>query len=146
METTKIRLVNLTPHNVTLILKGGEQHSIPPSGIVARVTTKQETVELIELETDRIIATVPVVKSEFAEVHGLPLACENCKRYDECELYFKEKQICGFQEPEEYYIVSSLVAMAMHGRRDIVAPDTSPNGVVRDEYGNIIGVKRFQKW
>jgi len=31
-------------------------------------------------------------------------------------------------------------------REDVVAPDTSPNGVVRDEEGRIVDVKRFQRW
>jgi hypothetical protein len=42
-------------------------------------------------------------------------------------------------------IVSYVVLQAMpKTRRDVVCPDTGPDSVVRDENGNILGVKRFQ--
>ena len=41
-------------------------------------------------------------------------------------------------------VVSSLVRLANPERKDLVSPDTSPTGVVRDENGRIIGVKGFQ--
>jgi len=43
------------------------------------------------------------------------------------------------------YIVSFLVCQACPDRTDLIAPDTTPASVVRDENGRIIGVKRFQK-
>jgi hypothetical protein len=51
-------------------------------------------------------------------------------------------------EPQEgvVYIVSSMVAQLLPYRGDVIAPDTSPSGVVRDEQGRIIGVKRFQRF
>lgn len=50
-------------------------------------------------------------------------------------------------EPKEgtAYIVSFLVASALPERDDLIAPDTTPDSVVRDENGRIVGVKRFQK-
>jgi len=140
-----MRLINLTPHDVVIITDKGKEIKIPPSGFIARITTRQEVTEYLSIDDPEEIVEIPVVKTEFSEIHGVPLACENCKRYDECEWY-KEKMICHVQKPEEYYIVSTLVAIALSGRKDILAPDTSPNGVVRDKYGNIKGVKRFQRW
>jgi len=37
-----------------------------------------------------------------------------------------------------------LVLQAARNRSDLVAPDTSPQGAVRDSNGRIIGVKAFQ--
>ena len=42
------------------------------------------------------------------------------------------------------YIVSSLVLSHLTGRTDVVSPDTSPNGAIRDEQGRIVAVKGFQ--
>lgn len=40
-------------------------------------------------------------------------------------------------------IVSTLVRNACPTRYDLISPDTSPASVVRDENGNILGVKGF---
>ncbi|NNG67530.1 hypothetical protein [Caldanaerobacter subterraneus] len=91
-----MKLVNLTPHEITLILEGGELH-IPPSGTVARCTTNRVTVEEVHIDGLKI----PINKTEFGEVENLP-------------------------EPEEgtYFIVSAIVAQAMSGKRsDLLIPD-----------------------
>ena len=53
-------VINLTPHAIQVV--GYEE--IPPSGLVARVTTK--TVP------SGMIAGLPIIKTEFGEVTGLP--------------------------------------------------------------------------
>jgi len=108
------RLVNLTPHELVVMTSSGEKITLPPSGRVARVSVKQEIVFYIN--------NIPVVKTMFSDVQGLP-------------------------EPQQdtVYIVSTLVLTALKGsRNDVIAPDTSPDGVIRDESGKIIAVKRFQ--
>lgn len=45
--------------------------------------------------------------------------------------------------PGKIYIVSMVVAMANKGRPDLISPNTAPDSAVRDETGNIIGVKSF---
>jgi len=131
-------IINLTSHEVTLFDPEGKKilARIPPSGKEARVKVKQEIVSYIPLPSpdmacygpgeDATEATfrdrIPVVRSHFGEVYGLP-------------------------EPQEgvVYIVSYPVLQAMAGKRnDLVAPDTTPNGVVKDPEGWVIGVKRFQ--
>jgi hypothetical protein len=110
------KLVNLTPHEIKIVGQDGEViTTIPPSGQVARVRTKQAVVEYVN--------DIPIVKTTFGDVEGLPEPRENI-----------------------VYIVSSIVAQAVPHREDVIAPDTSPQGVVRDEKGQIIGVKRFQRW
>jgi len=65
---------------------------------------------------------IPIVRSVFGAVEGLPEAQDGT-----------------------IYIVSSLVAQAVAGREDVVAPDTGPTAV-RDEGGRIVAVTRFQKF
>ncbi|OYT66079.1 hypothetical protein B6U74_01795 [Candidatus Bathyarchaeota archaeon ex4484_205] len=111
-----VRIVNLTQHPITIYDESGENvvEEIPPSGTVARVRAEQPVIGYIN--------DVPVVKTEWGEVEGLP-------------------------EPEEctVYVVSTLVLQALAGKRDdVVSPDTGPASAVRDETNRIIGVRRFQ--
>jgi len=111
-----IELVNLTPHTITIIGESGEvKAEIYPSGQIARVKVEQRIIKKID--------DIPVVKTVFSEVEGLPAP-----------------------RPSTIFIVSSMVAQAVPHREDVVAPDTSPEGAIRDEEGRIIGVKRFQRW
>ncbi len=112
VNVKNVEFVNLTPHEITLVREDGEVVKIPPSGQVARVKVEQEVVNEIN--------GIPIVKTTFGDIEGLP-------------------------EPQEgkIFIVSSIVAQAA-ARTDVVAPDTSPQGVIRDENGRIVGVKRFQ--
>ena len=64
---------------------------------------------------------IAVYATEYGEVEGLP-----------------DKQ------DDTFIIVSFMVKQAMQGRQDLICPNTSPNGVVRNESGQIIGVKSFQ--
>jgi len=66
----------------------------------------------------------------------------------EIKIVGEDGDVEGLPEPQSntVYIVSTLVAQAVPHRDDIIAPDTSPQGVVRDSEGKIIGVKRFQRW
>ena len=114
------KIVNLTPHEVTIYLPSGEVKRIPPSGVVARVKTFREEAGTLE--------GIPLVTVRYGEVEGLP----------------KEP------EPDTYYIVSVLVAQALVSdpkwRGKLLVPDTSPQGAVRDKDGRIIGVKALQVW
>lgn len=109
-----MRLKNLTPHSVTIVLPNGESTTLPPEGTVPRRETITQNVGEIN--------GIPVVRNVLGPVIGLP-------------------------EPEEgiMYIVPFLVASALPERDDLLAPDTTPASVVRDEQGRIVGVKRLQK-
>lgn len=108
------KLVNLTPHTVTLVC-GQLTVEIPPSGQVARVSATAQQVGSIEIDG----FSFPVVKTVFGEVTGLP-------------------------EPQEdtVYIVSTLVLSAVQGRKDVVAPNTG--AAIRDSEGRVVGVPGFQ--
>lgn len=114
-----MNIINLTPHRIVIIVEDENRnpyvYEFPPSGNVARVTSTQTEVMRIN--------NIPVVKTKFGDVEGLP-------------------------EPKEdmVYIVSSIVGQALAGKRsDILSPDTGPTAI-RDEQGRITAVRRFQQW
>lgn len=131
------KMVNLTPHTINLIIQysleiGQDElgtpkyvreeriYSLPPSGIIARCKTDRQIIDSFILEdVDGWDITVPVTKTRFGEVEGLPEPKENT-----------------------IYIVSSLVAQAVPDREDVFFPDD----IVRDEQGNIIGCRALGKF
>lgn len=107
------RPLNLTPHDVIVILPSGERVTFLRSGRVARAVTSPQA--------DRgVFAGVPIVSEQvFTGTDGI--------------------------EPDDGdVIVSFLVAplLASHPGR-VFVPDTGPGQAVRDESGQIVGVKRL---
>lgn len=58
------KVVNLTPHEVVVVLENGEKVTFPPSGVVARVATNEEQL--------RTVYRVPVVKREWGQLENVP--------------------------------------------------------------------------
>lgn len=104
-----MKLVNLTPHTVNVVLEDGATLNIASSGVVARCS--QSDVNVGTIDVDGI--AVPLTETSFGDVVDLPAPA-----------------------PDTLYIVSRLVATAAN-RDDLVVP----NGIVRDDNGNIIGCK-----
>lgn len=106
---------NLTPHEINI---GGV--TFPPSGTVARVATIQKDAGTLVFDGHAF----PVVENTYGAVEGLP-----------------------DPEPGTVYLVSALVLSALEAqgiyRDDVFAPDTSPQGAIRGEDGQIKGVKRL---
>ena len=103
-------LINLTPHAITVAGR-----TIEPSGTVPRVSVRQ-----VE---DGDIEGIPVVRTVYGAVEGLPLPAEGTT-----------------------YIVSALVLSALAGARtDVCAPDTSPASAIRNDAGQIVGVRRLTR-
>jgi hypothetical protein len=90
-----MRLINLTPHEITIV-REDNKIVLPPSGTIARVATTRRVVATIEVHG----MTIPVHRVEFGQVENLP-----------------EPQ------PGTWYIVSAIVAQAAPGRDDLVIPD-----------------------
>ena len=94
-----MKIINLTAHSINVIL--GEQNIAYPSEGLARVKTEEK-------ETEKING-IPVVKTVYTDVEGLP-------------------------EPEEntVYLVSTLVLQALKAngvcRPDCLAPNTGLSG------------------
>lgn len=111
-----LKVINLTPHDVVIVNDNGEEiKRYPASGNVARVNTQSELIGEVD--------GIQVVRTKYGDVDGLP-----------------DKQ------PDTVYLVSLVVAQALRGSRtDVYVPDTGPGSVVRDDKGQIIGVRRLMQ-
>lgn len=114
--TMHTKILNLTPHSLTLRAPDGTDTVIAPSGTVARVTATPG-----ELETIPGVP-VPVARPDaFGDVEGLP--------------EFEEGTI---------YIVSALVG-ARVVRPDVFTLGTGPSdGAIRNDKGQVIAVTRLK--
>lgn len=114
-----MKLVNLTPHTVTIVDSQGKKLSIPPEGVVPRVQELHPHVGELNYEGVQI----PLVRAVYPDgqaVQGLP-----------------EPQ------PGVLLLVSRMVFDACPNRTDLAVPDTSPGSVIRDEAGRITGVRQL---
>lgn len=131
-------IVNLTPQEITVYQENGQQIKIQPSGMMARVHIRRDQstlkgyihgkVKIIEYQGNRAVpvetfeADIPVMKPTFEAVTGIPPEKEGT-----------------------VYLVSSMVAMAVPERKDVVSPDTLPGGSLKG-FGGVMGIKALQTW
>lgn len=59
-----MNFVNLTPHNIIVEDKNGKEIEIKPTGVVARVSTTQNLINIIE--------GIEIFETQFGEVENLP--------------------------------------------------------------------------
>ena len=117
-------MINLTPHAMVVFSSDGttEVARIEPTGVVVRVQTEATEVGVVSING----ADIPVVETSYGQVENLPE-----------------------QQDGTTFVVSTMVLSALKAlgvnRRDVVAPDTGPQAVVRDGEGRILGVKRFTR-
>jgi hypothetical protein len=109
-----MNIVNLTPHDVTVLNTDGSIKCIYKSAV------RNNTMEL-----PRVVVT----KRNIGYINDIPLS---------------EVHISGVEHIPEYtqdtiYIVSKLVSSAIPYRGDLVSPD----GLVKDSAGNICGCTGF---
>lgn len=110
-----MKIVNLTPHALNFVNDANESIvTIPPSGVVARCAVHREDVANIVIDDDVLGYKIPVHKTIFGAVEGLP-----------------------DPEPDTVYVVSAIVANAVPDRPDVFIVDDT----VRDEQGRIIGAR-----
>ena len=106
-----MKLVNLTPHEITIVNDEGEiLLRIQPSGTVARIEMRH--VKVAYFDTDG--ASIPVNHVQLGQTNGLPE-----------------------MTPGVMLLVSRVVAEAVRDRDDILITDES----IRDHDGRIIGCK-----
>lgn len=127
MEIIK-RLVNLTPHAITLRTGEGPETdvTIPPSGTVARVSQGPA-----RPAHGYLGCPVPVFQQgAFAAIEGLP-------SYEDGTLLIVSGMVASALKEYEAYRNEEY-------RGDVVAPGTGPNdGAVRNEKGHIVAVTRL---
>jgi len=109
-----MKFVNLTAHKICIISSRGEVESFDPSGQIVRLSQDDPAITYV----DGYIVSKP------GEYIGI------------------EPDWLMNPEHETIYIVSNPVA-AFVKRKDVWAPDTNPESCIRDEFGQVIGVKRF---
>lgn len=113
------KVVNLTPHPITLRDSDDTDTTIPPSGQIARLTCEPGRVLLQPCEG----LPVPVYGPDTAgDIVGLPGAA-----------------------PDTLYIVSNVVADAVSDRQDVVCPATGPaDNPIRNTGGQVVAVTRLK--
>lgn len=102
-------IINKTPHTIDIDLGDGVRVTIPPTAPPARV--------LVESETIGRINDIPVVRTKYGAVEGLP-----------------------HQQDGVMYIVSLMVQQALPARTDLLRPDSGPTAI-RDSKGQIEAVR-----
>lgn len=95
-EPTRVRMVNLTPHAIVLLLQDNRQRLIPASGLVARRIVQREPARIICLGGQ----TLTVNAVTMGDLEGLPDSV-----------------------PGIMYIVSRMVAEVAADREDLLFPD-----------------------
>lgn len=109
-----MRIVNLTPHEVKIVDGGNNVVAVFPSDGVARASQHDVLVDEIN--------SIPVVKTEFGEVLGLP-------------------------EPTEgtVFIVSRITVEAVRAQGLSTDDLLVTSGAVRDDQGRIVGCRAFAR-
>lgn len=113
-----MKVVNLTKHSIIVRTPNGDIE-FTPSGQVAHVTAMQEIVGDVN--------GISIVKTTFGQVEGVPDPAGDT--------------IYLVSTGDTIYLVSTLVAQALAGRSDIIAPDTGPTAI-RVESSNEKGEMR----
>ena len=130
-DTLVEMIVNLTPHDVVVFYHNGKV-TFPRSGRVLRVTTeKRQLVSSLGLLLKEEEDAVMMDKLHRVPVYSAPA----------------HKGLDIKVDPEENVIVSLLVVdqLLRSGHKGMIfTPDTSPDSVVRDDKGAILGVTALQ--
>lgn len=112
------KFVNLTPHELAFWVKDSEDKES-----IIRIPKSDKVVRLDNYcEAAGSIMGIPVVRCTEGQPHNLPAPKEGV-----------------------VYLVSSLVAKKVL-RDDVLCPDTSDDGAIRDGNGIIVAVKRLQNF
>jgi len=106
--------VNLTPHEINVWVKDGQ-------------TT------VIDIPPSGNVARLHLTTKPVGKVFGIPVVRSIGRK------------IVGLPAPKKgvVYLVSSVIAREAR-RPDVLCPDTTEDGVIRDGSGNIKAVTRFQ--
>jgi hypothetical protein len=98
------------------------------------VIIRREGFDDVTFVTSGMVARVNSITMPDSEVNNIVVVKNS---------FFTTKDLPD-EEIGTTYIVSMLVAQANPTRRDLLVPDTSPEGAIRNKDGQIIAVKGFQ--
>ena len=109
-----MKILNLTPHPIRVVGENGDVTTFPPSGQVLRLIETEILMSVHETSGVRFVR----------KAYALP--------------------DMSFVQADKTYIVSLILIPYLTGiKGDFIAPDTGPQGAIRDSEGRIIGVKGF---
>jgi hypothetical protein len=112
-----MRLRNFTPHSVAV-------YSADLKSVILDIPPEKKSIrvkEVIVEEDGETILGIPILTKRITGIDNLP-------------------------EPEQdTALIVSLYVFEASDRKDLLCPDTGEESVVRDEYGQILGVRRFCK-
>jgi len=118
MNIKKIKkIVNLTPHEVNLVLGDGKVVTFPSLGVI-RLPKRTEVVGKIATSIDGREVEIPLSKTSFGKAEGLPE-----------------------REEGTIFIVSSLICQACPDRDDFFIVDQT----TRDKDGRIVGCRSLSQ-
>ena len=136
MQFNGITILNLTPHPVTLFKEDGSQVTFESNGYV----------RLKEKISSYGFGILPIVYKKF---NGIELRLNNIKKEDiipDMVMYVITSCIVAKHLQGDLFEEFKDEIMEATGNRVgviVIAPDTGPDSVVRDDKGNVIGVRRF---
>ena len=124
-----LSICNLMPHRIIVLDAYGNEIGIPSSGYVSRchvVSTNKGSICLSVDGSDTLFRTVE-------QVFSTPIIRNN------------KGDVLPFPSPvkDTVYIASTLVAKSLR-RPDVLSPDTTSRGAIRDNEGKIIAVNQLQ--
>ena len=130
-EGSQTRFLNLTPHTISVWTSDGGWIDLPKSSNPLRIATSSES------------------RGTF---DGVQLSCT---KFDEQDVSRVINLLLAFSYRHCVFVLPTKVidAIANSNHKDktlalqfCVSPDTSPDSVVRDDDGKIIGVRRFNTY
>lgn len=120
-----VKIVNLTPHAITVLRDGEEIAVYEASGCIARCESDTVVVGEITVVVGKI-AGIPLTETTFGEPYLIDRD--------------KVKHELPKRQDGTFYIVSALVARAAQREDFIIVNDT-----VRDDNGRIVGCRSFAR-
>lgn len=124
-EDRPVKIINMTPHDVTFYDANGRSINFKPSGKVLRTRRTPSVIDNLKIEQNGELFEIPIVET----VHE-----------------FTENILPPYQRGV-YYIVSSFYADAFPERNDLLIPNTGTNptvGAVRDEKNRVTGTRSLR--
>ena len=128
-----MKIVNLTPHDVTVYTGDRRAHVFSCSGMVARVTSARQ--ELLEVIFDEVDVYEP------QQANGAILECTDADA--DADAIIVLPMVAEYLQNE--MSTDFVLTTNFDGKHDlrVFAPDTGPESVVRNDEGVNVGVRRL---
>ncbi|MFC0903824.1 hypothetical protein ACFHWD_03850 [Clostridium sp. MT-14] len=148
-----VRIINLTPHTINIMLENGRTLDIPPSGTIARCKTGREKIGTVKTIDEKDPCANCLQSGQDSTNCDLAISpdifgdssrgqCPNITvQIPINRTVFGDIENLPEPQPDTIFVVSSIVAQAAQNRDDLFIPDDT----VRDENGRIIGCRALAR-